>query len=213
MGRVRAAVALGLLVGVVALAFALSRSPTTVLATSTTKDMSVGVVHDRTEACQAGETLPQGTSAVRLTMNAFTGPRVAVEVLQHGQAIARGERGSGWTAGAVTVAVEPLASARSGVTLCYAFYLNGNETGYLSGERTPPAIAAVGPNGPFPGRIRAEYLQSSGPTWWSLAGEVARRMGLGRAASGTWIVLAVLVLMAGVVVLCIRMALALQGPG
>jgi hypothetical protein len=145
-------------------------------------------------------------------MNAFTGPRVAVEILAHGQAIARGERGSGWTAGAVTVAIRPLASARADVTLCYAFFLNGNETGYLSGERTPPTIAAVGPNGPLPGRIRAEYLHSSGPNWWSLAGQVARRMGLGRAASGTWVVPAVLVLMAGVVLLCTRMALALRGP-
>jgi hypothetical protein len=204
---VRATVGAGLLIGLVALAFALAQSPVSVARTSTPKDDFVGLAHTRTEACQKGEVLPRSTSAIRLTMNAFTGPRVAIEVRSRERVIARGERGSGWTGGVVTVPIRPLPITQSDVTLCFAIYLNGYETGYLSGERTAPIVAATGPSGAFPGRVRAEYLRTDGPSWWSLAGEVARRMGLGHAGSGTWSVLLAAALMVGVVLVCTRTAL------
>ncbi|HEX3518326.1 MAG TPA: hypothetical protein VHT29_04750 [Solirubrobacteraceae bacterium] len=207
MRRVKVAVVAGLLIGVAALALALSRSPVTTAGASTSKDQFLGLTRVRTEACQAGEALPRDVTAVRLIVQAFTGPRVAVEVRSQGRVITRGERGSGWTANAVTVPVKPLSVATSGATLCFALYLNGYETVYLTGVRTSAARAATGPSGVFPGRVRVEYLRSNGPPWWSLAGQLARRMGLGRAGSGTWVVGLVIALMAGVVLLCSRMAL------
>ena len=84
---------------------------------------------------------------------------------------------------------------------------NGHESVELLGEPTSGAFAARGRRGPLPGRIRVEYLRPGGASWWSVAPEVARRMGLGRAAPGTWIVLLVLALMGCLVALCSRLVL------
>jgi hypothetical protein len=84
---------------------------------------------------------------------------------------------------------------------------NGNESVELLGEQTSGALAARGQHGPLPGRVRVEYLRPGDASWWSIAPEVARRMGLGHAAAGTWSVLLVLALMGCVVVLCSRLIL------
>jgi hypothetical protein len=52
-----------------------------------------------------------------------------------------------------------------------------------------------------------EYLRPGRKSWWSLASSVAHHMGLGHAASGTWIVFLVLALMLTVVILASRLAL------
>jgi hypothetical protein len=43
--------------------------------------------------------------------------------------------------------------------------------------------------------LTIEYLRRGSSSWWSLALAVARRMGLGRAWAGTWIVLLVAIMM------------------
>ena len=102
---------------------------------------------------------------------------------------------------------EPAIHGEIRVGLCFTLFGNGNESIQLVGEPTTGALAARGPGGPLPGRVRVEYLRSSGASWWSLAPEVARRMGLGHAAAGTWSVLLVLVLMGCLVALCSRLIL------
>ncbi len=49
--------------------------------------------------------------------------------------------------------------------------------------------------------LRIEYLRPGPGSWWSLASAVARRMGLGRAPSGTWVALLPLALMSVAVAL------------
>jgi hypothetical protein len=62
-------------------------------------------------------------------------------------------------------------------------------------------MAARGGEGePLPGRIKIEYLRADHSSWWSAAQAVARRMGLGRAPTGTWIALLLTGLMGVVVV-------------
>lgn len=205
--RPRVLLGVGLLLGVVLIALTLTQAPTTVARVNTPQGTLVTETQQKLSACQPGEVLPRGTSAIRLRTYAFLGPRVTVSVLAHGHVIAHGERGSGWTGGVVTVPVNRLSTARSGVELCFTLFGNGNESIQLVGEPTTGALAASGPGGTLPGRVRVEYLRSSGASWWSLVPEVARRMGLGHAAAGTWSVLLVLVLMGCLVALCSRLIL------
>ena len=186
------------------MAFALAQSPVTVARTNTPVRSFVTATKNELSACQSGETLPSGTSAIRLSIETFVGPRVTVEVRERARLIASGERGSGWTAGVVTVPVKPLDTTRASVELCYAVHLNGFETGIFIGEPTTGALAARTSQGSLPGRIAVEYLRSNRSSWSSLIGTVARRMSLGRAWPGEWSVFMVLLLMIGVGALCSR---------
>jgi hypothetical protein len=203
--RLKLALAASAVAGIAAVCFALSQSPPAVARVNTAAHQSLGTTRQAIDACQPDEVIPAQTSAVRLGIGAFLGPRVTVQALAQEQVIARGERRSGWTGGTVTVPVNALSTARSGVEVCFAAHLNGDETAALAGERTPVALAANGPGGPLRGRVRIEYLRAGATSWWLLAPSVARRMGLGRAWSGTWSAVLVLALMAGVVALCVRL--------
>lgn len=207
MRRVRIAFASGLILGVAILAITLSHAPITVARVNGRQHVVLGSFRRSAAVCQANEVLPRHTSAIRLQMFASTGPRVTLAVLAQGHVIAHGERGSGWTGGVVTVPVSQSPTTRSGVTLCFALFLNGDEGVSYTGERTNGAISAHERTGPLPGRIRAEYLRSGRSSWWSLMLPVARRMGLGHAGSGTWSVLLVVALMVGVVLLSSRVVL------
>jgi hypothetical protein len=182
----------------------LLQSPISVTSVNMASYTLVEVAHAQTSACQSGEVLPAETSAIRLRMYAYLGPRVELDVLAHGHVIAHGERGSGWTGGVVTVPVSPLTTARSGVELCFTLFIK-NEPVELVGEPTPAALAARGPSGPLAGRARVEYLKRGRASWLSIAPEVARHMGLGHAPSGTWSVLLVLVLIGALIALCSRL--------
>jgi hypothetical protein len=74
--------------------------------------------------------------------------------------------------------------------------LNGSVA--MVGRKTSGAEATVGGGRPLPGRISVQYLQPGHRSWWSLALSVARRLGLGRTAPGTWNALLVALLAAGV---------------
>jgi hypothetical protein len=205
--RLKLLLVAGFLLGLVGIAITLTQAPITVARVNTAQTAFVAEVHQKTSVCQPGEVLPRGTSAIRLRAYAFLGPRVTVAVLAHSHVIAHGERGSGWTAGVVTVPVNPLSSTRAGVELCFTLFGNGDESIGLVGEPNDAAPLARGQNAPLPGRVRVEYLRPGGASWWSLAPEVARRMGLGHAPAGSWGVLLVIALMGGLVALCSRLIL------
>jgi hypothetical protein len=207
MREVRLVLVVGALAGVAVVGSVLTQSPATVARVSTAVHEPVETTRQRVGACQPDEVLPRGTTAIRLRVFAFLGPRVTVDVLARGHVIAHGERGSGWTGGVVTVPVDPLPVTVSGAEVCFTLALNGDETGDLVGERTTPGRAARDSDGSLPGRVRLEYLRAGSSSWWSLALSVARRMGLGRAWGGTWIAVLVLVLMGSVTVLCSRLVL------
>ena len=204
--RVKVVVAVGLVLGVAAIAITLSHSPIAVAGVNTSQEVPLGQPQPGKIYCQSHEVLPRGTSAVRLRSYAFLGPRVELTISAQGRLIAHGERGSGWTGGVVTIPVNWLSTARSGLDLCFTFFTNQDETIGFFGEPTQ-VLAARGPSGSLPGRVRVEYLRPSHASWWSLAPEVARRMGLGRAPSGTWVALLAVALMVGVFALCARVIL------
>jgi hypothetical protein len=196
----------GLAALVGAVAFALSQSPATVASANTTADTYLISTRQRLAACQSEETLPRGTSAVRLHIGTFLGPRVTVQVREGARTIVRGERAPGWTAGVVTVPVKPLSATHAVVELCYTAAVDGYETATLVGEPTVGPLAAQTSAGPLPGRIGVEYLRPGG-SWWSQIDAVARRMALGRAWPGLGSVVVALALMLGVLALCSRAVL------
>jgi hypothetical protein len=198
MRSVRIALAAGLALLAVAIGVTLRASPTTVLATNRIPDAGeVARTRKSTSACQAGELLPAGASAVRLTLAGEIGPAVAVAVKSGGHTLARGSRGDGWTGASVTIPISPVSHTTPGAVICFAL---GRPLGDIEifGEHTVGAHALVGPRGEaLPGRMGVEYLGPGRASWLSRLPAIARRMGFGHAWGGSWIVFALLVAMAG----------------
>ena len=198
--RTSGALGAGLLLLAVALIVTLSGAPL-VVAHDNATPANEPLVEARSGsgACQGGEVLPAGISAIRLTLVAAAGPRVNVTVFSGGRVIAAGATASGWTSGAVTVPVKPLAHAVSPARICFELGQSVEKV-QLGGSRTAAAVAASDLAGkPLSGRFTIEYMHTGSSSWWSLAKTVARHIGLGHAPSGTWIVLLLLVAMGALV--------------
>jgi hypothetical protein len=199
--RIKVVLAAGLALVAIAVFLVLLHSPATVAASNGVAPATVlGTTTADAGACQSGEALPAHTSAIRLQIEATTGPRVAVEVFAGARPITRGTQGTAWYGSVVTVPVAPLGRAVAHTTVCFRL---SDLTGLvaLSGASSSPATAAVDNGKPLPGRLRIEYLRPSRESWWSRAGSVIAHMGLGRAASGSWIVLPIVLLGAGAIAL------------
>jgi hypothetical protein len=199
MRSVRAALALGGTLLVLALALTLHGSPVSVAGTNGIREGAEVASTDRTtSACQVGETLPAGTSAVRLTLAAEIGPAVTVTASAGGHAITGGARGGGWTGASVTVPVKPVPRAVSEAELCFTLRRPLEDVA-IFGERQPGANALTGPRGErLPGRMGVEYLRPGSASWLSRLQAIARRMGFGHAWGGAWIVFVLVVAMAAV---------------
>ena len=154
--------------------------------------------------CQRHETLPRDTSAIRVWLDATAGPRVNVNVYAAGHVITKGARGSDWIGSSVTVPVRPLRREALDATVCVSFRLS-DETILVQGSATPPSQAAYSEKRALAGRMWIEYLRPGGRSWLSQISAVARRMGLGRAAAGTWVALAAFALLACALALSLRL--------
>lgn len=141
-----------------------------------------------TSYCQPHELVPQHTSAIRLWISAFVGPRVTVDVFSGGHVVIRGTHESGWAGRAITVPVKPLTAAIVNATVCTSFQLHNGEV-EVFGVSAPRIFAARQDGRALLGRMAVEYLRRGRTSWAAMALSIARRMGLGRAYAGTWIVL------------------------
>jgi hypothetical protein len=209
-------VALALAGGLVALALGLTLAgaPTSVAGTNGIREGAEVARTDRaTSACQVGEVLPAGTSAVRLTLAAEIGPPVTVTASADGRVITHGARGGGWTGASVTVPVKPVPRPVSEAELCFALGRPLEDIA-IFGEKSPGANALTGQRGErLPGRIAVEYLRPGRASWLSQLPAIARRMGFGHAWAGAWIAFALLVAMAAAAGLLARLALGELRPG
>jgi hypothetical protein len=212
--KVTLAVGVALLLGVAAIT--LTHAPPSVVGASNatnavTKRPLARTLGDAT-VCQGNEALPAATSAIRVTLGAEYGSRVEVKASRGSRILTQGARGPEWTSGSVTVPVAPLSHAVSQVTLCFTLSPN-SEPIYFLGNETPARETAIlhlqgSPAGqPLGGRVDVEYLAAGRGSWWSRILTVARHMGLGRALSGTWVVLLIAALVAAVGVLALGLAL------
>jgi hypothetical protein len=208
MTSVKIVLGLGLALIVIAVIATLSRAPLTLAGTNSVRPKSILGRTTGTRyayACQAGESLPRDTSAVRLSLFAVIGPKVTISVWLGPRQITSGTRPPGWVGSVVTIPLEPVSDAHSAVKLCFRLTsINGPIQ--VIGEDTPPAEAAVSNGEPLAGRIRVEYLRPSTLSWLSLTSSITYRMGFGHAASGAWDILLVIVLAAAVVTLSTLLA-------
>lgn len=195
MTRATVVFAAGLALVAIVLVVTLSGSPLVVArANALPASKRIIVATSDAAACQAEEVLPAGISAIRIMLVADAGPRVKVAILQGRHILTSGVANSGWTSATVTVPVKPLPHAIPHVRVCFGLGPS-SERVELVGPPTNARIAARSLTGEvLPGRFAVEYMRPGSSSWWSLAETVARHLGLGRAPSGSWIVLLLLAL-------------------
>jgi hypothetical protein len=207
MRRVTVALVGGLTLRAITIGLILAHAPMTVAGSDRPAgqpEEPIAASHEYNSYCQGGETLPSGTSALRVWLDTIYGPHVEVAVSSHGRRITSGERRSGWVGGSVTIPVKPLRRTVSGVTVCVSFRVR-DEAVTVQGNATPVASATREDGQPLPGRMWIEYLHPGERSWASLLASTARRMGLGRAAAGIWVAFLAIGLAATVIVLAARL--------
>jgi hypothetical protein len=198
--KTRVALAVGLALIALAFVVTLAHAPLTVARGGVATEHTLVSTPQPASACQGGETLPRGSTALRLSLTAALGPRVTVTVLSGSRVIAHGVTQPGWSDASVTVPVRPLSHTVAPVKVCFAMKLMNGKVA-MRGSPSSHALAARSMEGPLPGRMGIEYLRPGGSSWWSQATAVARRLGLGRTASGTWNALLVMTLAASLIAL------------
>lgn len=186
-------------------ALTLSKAPVRVVS-GVRADADVASTSGDFTACQSGETLPAHVTAIRLSIGAGIGPPVRVKAYDGTRLVTSGSRSPTWTGRSVTVPVSPASRAVAGAKLCVAVGPNSSPL-FVYGVQAPPGRAALSSDGhTLPGRIGVEYLAPGHGSWWSRGLSVARRMGLGRAISGSWVALLAALLTGGVLALALRLA-------
>jgi|HubBroStandDraft_3_1064219.scaffolds.fasta_scaffold10553_3 hypothetical protein len=190
----------GLGLMLIAIVLVLGSSPLTVTGTnSVSENVSGELTKGNVSSCQPAAIIPRGTSAIRLSIEPIdVGPEVSVKVLTGSRILTSGRRPAGWgSASTVTVPVKPIAHAVYGARICTTVGTTGQPfriSGKLRGSRKSEVeLQAL--------ILRAEYLRPGPKSWFSLIPSVAYHMGLGRAASGTWIVFLALALILAVAIL------------
>lgn len=197
--RIKIVLAAGLASIAVAVLAVLSHSPETVAATNGVAPATVLMTTtENAEACQADETIPAGTNAIRLQMVATTGPRVSIRVLQGSRQLTQGAQGPAWYGAVVTVPVPTVQRTARHARVCFQLRdVSGEVRAY--GSPSGPRRAARANGKPLPGRVTIYYLHTDPQSWLSLAGGVIEHMQLGRAASGGAIVVVIAVLAAAAI--------------
>jgi hypothetical protein len=201
---------IALLTGLASLAIAVvltvSQSPMIVAASNkvTGSEAPIWTTTHGATYCQAHETLPRDTKAIRVWLDAAAGPRVHAVVIAAGHTVVSGTRGSIWIGGSVTIPVRPLPRTIRNVEVCVSFVLH-DETIVVQGMPAPAPLAAHDRRQVLGGKMGIEFLRAGGRSWLSLASEIARRMGLGRAPAGTWVALAALALLGTAIALSSRL--------
>ena len=126
-------------------------------------------------------------------------------MLSGSRVVAQGERAAGWgLEDNALVPVDAVPHTISNALICIA----------VGPAAEPEPVLGVptrhgSPNElPFKDvKLRLEYLRPAHRSWWSQISSVAYHMGLGHAASGTWLVFLVLALMIALTVLAARLLL------
>jgi hypothetical protein len=202
MSRVAIALGASLTVLAIAIVLTLAHAPMTVArANGVPKQEEVIAFTSHGAAyCQAGELLPKGTAALRLSLSVVTGPRISLSVRSAGRIMTSGVRAAGWTGRVVTVPVKPLTHTVSDATVCASFQLR-HESLIVFGKQSSKATAAHNGRQALYGRMWIEYLRPGTSSWASSIASIARHMGLARADEGTWIAFLALALTLAVAVL------------
>jgi hypothetical protein len=162
------------------------------------------------ELCEQSETVPGDAAAVRFSVApdqpALGGP-LSVRIRDGKQVVSRGKRAGGWNGESVEVPIAAVPRTLTGSQVCVS---NGGEAALtLRGYGVEPARLGFTLRGEQTDKqIRLTYLRAEPESWWSLAGVVAHRFGLGRGELfGGWIVFAWLAGLLGMGVAVVRLVL------
>jgi len=152
------------------------------------------------ELCEQLETVPAEAATVRLSVEprAAGGP-LAVRVLEGERVVSRGGRPGGWEGASVEVPIDTVRRTVSEAQVCIT---NGGDSALiLRGYGIEPARFGFKLRGEqVDKQVRLTYLRAEPESWWSMAGVVAHRFGLGRGELfGGWVAFAWLV---GVLAMC-----------
>jgi hypothetical protein len=193
--RIRIAIAIALTLTLIAVGISLARSPLVVAGTDGTPlPEEVGETSVPTTVCQSEETVPQGTTAIRVSLLSLLGPRLTLQAKAGGQLITSGELGYGWTGAVVAIPVRRVASTYTHVTVCIAM-AKRQQLVNLRGFHTKFAPATSEGGQVLPGRLRFEYLRPDKRSWLSLARPTARLMGLTVGGGGGIVVVLLMLVM------------------
>jgi hypothetical protein len=201
---VRLALAAGLAVTAVALAFVLTRPPLTAVAGSNgiPAEQAVGFIGGGdVVVCQGGGTVPEGTEAIRVSLSANTGPRVGIKVLSGSTVVTEGEEPSGWGVDEIlTVPVRRVGRTIAEARVCTTIGLVV-EPVQVNGTRVRTA------GGGRAVWLRMEYLRPGPRSWLSLAASIASRMGIAHAPGGPRVAWVTIAVMLAVGLLAVRLVL------
>lgn len=176
------------------IALTLSRSPLVVTQTNGVAPRMIFDTRGQASFCQEDQVLPQGTTAVRLSLSVNIGPSVTVRMMSGSHLITEGHLGPGWgVTSTATVPVKPVARTVRAITACVRLG-PAVETVEIEGDTVEqPASPVQGPH--TVDEMRIEYMQPGGGSWWSRASTVARHMGWGHEPGGPWPVWVLIALM------------------
>jgi hypothetical protein len=201
MRSVKIALAVAIVLVLIAVGAVLSRSPLTVAGANSIRAPLYrnGTVLPSSSDCQAGGTVPRGTSAIRVSLGANANPRISVVVLAGTQLVTHGRLSAGGGLNAsVTVPVKPVSSTVHDALVCTTL---GPSPEVIGVRGIPTRTSTDGLYSLEDMRLRFEYLRPGARSWWSMASSIAHRFGLGRAAGGTWVGFLVLAAMLAVAAL------------
>ncbi len=198
--RIKIVLAAGLALIAVAAAATLLHAPSTVAATNgvAPSEQLMSAIGDAA-ACQSGETIPAGTTAIRLQIAATTGPQVSVEAWHAGRIVTRGTQAPPWYGAVVTIPVRAVAHRIAHAKICFQLRQLSGQVEVFGSRARASSAARSEAGAPLPGRATIAYLRPGPRSWWSLADGVIWHMQLGRAASGSAIVVAIAALAAAAI--------------
>jgi hypothetical protein len=202
--RIRIAVAVCLIVTFACMGVALARRPLVVASTDGTPLPSeIGATSVPTTICQPEETIPAGTTAIRVSLLSLLGPRLTLVARAGSQTVTTGELGYGWTGAVIAIPVAHVERTYRHATICIAM-AKRQQLVNLRGFNTQFAPAVTEGHQVLPGRMRFEYLRPDKSTWLGLALPTARLIGL-TVGGGGGIVFIPFLLLSAVAILATRL--------
>jgi hypothetical protein len=188
---VRAVLAGGLLVAVVALAVVLlDGSPRQAGSNYVAEFEEAQKLRGGREHCQAGQVVPRDAAALRLLVGTYgrPAPAIDVEVTHPDGPITSGRRPAGGSEGHLVIPLDRVDRTVGGATVCVR--IGGRGRNVLYGQA---------------GNVRLEYLRQGSESWIALAPTVAHRFGLAKANPfGSWLIVVAVLLLAGAWFVAVR---------
>jgi hypothetical protein len=176
--RIRIAVGIGLTLVAIAVGVSLARSPLVLAGTDGTP-LPTEIIASAVPIaiCQPEETVPAGTTVLRLSILSLLGPRLKLVATSGGRVVTVGELGYGWTGSVASVPVRRVVGTHRHTKICFTL-AKRQQLVNVRGAETTVAPATMNGKQVLPGRIRIEYLRPDSSTWLSLLLPTARRIGL-----------------------------------